>query len=279
MKKARTTIARATRVKTEPADARLPAWLAACGRPTEAAIDHAEIDGFAFGAPLIDDDAREALSDPMRKRIPNLVAVERSVYAGLCSSYAMQRASDCSALLAGLAHGFTAATLRLVRDSLERCVENDAWRLADCQFWESRDGAWRKPPAVLRNALGGKDDRRCRWSAQIFAPSAPLLGFAAYRLTLAVRTSRKSRRASSLEVEIDSIDAARRAAAAIAKSCDIEIPRAERKGPSAGSPALIWPEGTTAPKARLPREQWARGLPTPDGSDWQAQPTGNRAHA
>jgi hypothetical protein len=223
-------------------------------------IDHAAIDSFEFGDPLIGSEAREGLSAIMRIRIANVVAVERSVYAGLRSSYAIKRASDRGALLSGLAHGFAPATLRLERESLERCVENDAWRLADCRYWEYSRSAWRTPPASLRRLFDGKSDGRSRWSARIFAPAEPAVGFAAYRLTLVVGKSQKAKRASLLEIEIDSKATARHAAEAIANACGSEIPRAEGMPPSAGSPALIWPEGTTASKSRLPREQWVRGV-------------------
>jgi hypothetical protein len=237
----------------------LERWLSVHACAATAHIDHAAIDSFEFGAPLLVGEAREGLSATMRIRIANVVAVERSVYAGLCSSYAIKRESDRGALLSGLAHGFAPATLRLERESLERCVENDVWRLADCRYWEYSRSAWRTPPASLRRLFGGKSDGRSRWSARIFAPAEPAVGLTAYRLTLVAGTSLNAKRASLLELEIDSMATARLAAEAIANACGSEIPHAERKSPRAGSPALIWPDGTAASKARHPRAQWARG--------------------
>jgi hypothetical protein len=243
--------------QANPAVRKLEVWLSKSSRSGTAYIDHTEINGFDFGRPLIHDEAHEGLSAPIRMRLENVVAVERSVYAGLRSRYLIKRASDRGALLSGLAHGFAPATLRLERESLERCVENDAWRLADCRYWEYSRSAWRTPPASLRRLFDGKSDGRSRWSARIFAPAEHAVGFAAYRLTLVAGTSQNAKRASLLEIDIDSKATARRAALAIANACGSEIPRAEGMLPSAGSPALIWPEGIRVSKAQLARVQLA----------------------
>jgi len=234
-------------------------WLLAHGRLGVAFVDHSEIDGFDFGLPLIDPEARECLSAQMRKRLASIVAVERSVYTGLRSAYEIRRSDDLAALLAGLAHGFTPATLRLERKSLQRCVGSDAWRLSGCEYWESRGGSWRRPPDALRAALDGKNDTRSKWTAQLFAPSESSFGgLAPYRLTLVADKRTKAKRIGALEIEIDSAANARDAAAGIARALGTQIPPARRKSTSAISPALIWTNETRAAKTTLTRTQWAR---------------------
>jgi len=239
--------------------ATLGSWLAKHGRPSVAFIDHSDIDGYDFGAPLVDRDACERLKAPMRARLTNIVAVERSIYAGLRSTYAIRRTGDLVALLTGLAHGWTPAALRLDRASLERCVEHDAWRIAGCEYWESRGGSWRSPPAALRAALDGKRDGRAKWSAQLFAQSAPIDGgFSDYRVTLVALPARRSNRASRLELEIGCASEARDAAREIAGSCGCRIPSALQRPTRAANPSLIWPSGTPSPRTTLPRVQWAK---------------------
>lgn len=233
-------------------------WLIAHGRLGVAFVDHSEIDGFDFGLPLIDAEARECLSAQMRKRLASVVAVERTVYTGLRSAYTIRRSHDLAALLAGLAYGFTPATLRLERKSLQRCVDGDAWRLSGCEYWESRGGSWRRPPNPLRAALDGKNDTRSKWTAQLFTPTEPLFGgFAPYLLTLVAGMRTKAGRSSALEIKIDSASQARDVAADVALALGVQIPPRERKSTRAISPALVWTDGTPAGKTTLTRKQWA----------------------
>jgi hypothetical protein len=239
--------------------ATLGSWLAKHGRPSVAFIDHSDIDGYDFGAPLVDRDACERLKAPMRARLTNIVAVERSIYAGLRSTYAIRRTGDLVALLTGLAHGWTPAALRLDRASLERCVEHDAWRIAGCEYWESRGGSWRSPPAALRAALDGKRDGRAKWSAQLFAQSAPIHGgFSDYRLTLVALPARRSNRASRLELEIGCASEARDAAGAVAEACGRQLPRGAHNSARTRIPSFLWPDGRPASRTTLTRVQWAK---------------------
>ena len=238
---------------------RLADWLVAHGRRDVVIVDHAEIDGFDFGVPLIDTEARGCLPAPMRRRLASVVAVERSVYTGLRSVYAIRRSDDLVALLSGLAHGFTPATLRLERDSLQRFVESDAWRLAGCEYCEPRSGSWHRPPNTLRAALDGKSDTRSKWNAQLFAPCRSTFGgFAPYRLTLVRDNGTKVTRAGVPKIEIASAPQARDAAAVIARALGIPVPSVGRKSTGAISPALIWPPKPRAAKIALTRTQWAR---------------------
>ena len=136
----------------------LPEWLAQSGPLTSVTIRHDRLVQQQAGTPLPNQKRSALLSPTARAQLEAAMAVERTIYHGIKSRYALSRAEDRDALLGGLMNGFRFDDLRITDESIQRCVEADQWRIEGCEFFEFRAGTWRDLDTAIQAAAVGKAD-------------------------------------------------------------------------------------------------------------------------
>lgn len=253
----------------------LRAWLSRSGPIASVTVRHHMLVQQQAGVPL-PSPKRAALLDPAAKaRLAAAVAVERTLYRGIESRYALARGGDRDALLRGLAHGFRFDDLRITDESIERCVERDEFIGEGCEYFEFGAGRWSVLDEGIRRAAMGKadgdDDVTLFFPVPLRRAGAPrpsprgYVGDVLDRLEQAGMGGRSEPdgvigvivrgAGGSARVRVDTANDAAAIAALIVGEGKWSIP-AELPPIVPLLPLVIWPEGPDGPKAYDPVQQY-----------------------
>ena len=215
----------------------LKAWLATHGRISAVFVRHPAVDRFGIGAPIIAGREGDGTNRVRRgaKTASGPIAVERSTYFGLSSRYAVSDKEQFESLLAGLAHGFDVDNVRISRESMQDCVEEEQWRIEDTEYFDTKSGRWMRMPASASRKFDGKSDGASPFAAALLVPADPVAD------SIKISTGRPSgSSAKELVIAIGSMPTSMAVAKVLADAMGAPIPRKAR--PRRGSvPELVWP--------------------------------------
>lgn len=222
----------------------LKSWLAEHRGIAAVIVTHPAVDRFEIGDPLVDhvdedgdgeDGERPRRRARSRTKGSPVVAVERTTYFGLQSRYAVAESGQCSAMLDGLAHGFSLRNVRIDQESMGACVESDRWEVKETEYFSPKSGRWVSLSASASSRFDGKSDEDSPFSGALLVPCDP-----SAESVCVIAAGKRGTQRKEIVIPVGSPADARLIADTLALALNASIPR-RRPARDESVPSLVWP--------------------------------------